>query len=136
MGKVKKILSSIERNKSKVAKFLIICAVVKFFVSILYRIYSIKDSRTLLETTLNLYSLVIIGCVFLHEFLPCFLCQILVDNFKVISHYPGKGIIFILVSIIYMSHSLGNQQNYSAYLLFAVGIILIAADCKLVREDK
>jgi hypothetical protein len=39
-----------------------------------------------------------------------------------------------------MSHSLGAQQNYTAYLLLFIGIVLIAADCKFTtnngEEDK
>ena len=136
MGKVRNILSGIERKKSKVAKFFIICAVLEFFISTLYRIYSIQDSRTLIETTINVYSLLIVGSCFIHEFMKCLLCKSFIENFKIITHYQGKGIIFILISIIYMSHSLGNQQNYSAYLLFAVGLLLIAADCKFVQETE
>jgi hypothetical protein len=64
------------------------------------------------------------------------LCSSLLENMKIITHYHGKGIVFILISVLYMSHSLGTQQNYSAYLMFAVGIILIAADYKFVAEDE
>ena len=38
-----------------------------------------------------------------------------------------------------MSHSLGAQQNYTAYLLLFIGIVLIAADCKFtsnIEDDK
>lgn len=34
-----------------------------------------------------------------------------------------------------MSPSLGNQQNYSAYLLLGIGIISIFADCKFERVN-
>ncbi len=98
--------------------------------------YSFLDSRTLMETSVNIYSLLILGCVFLQEFMKCFLCDNLVENFKIITHYSGKGLIFILISFIFMSHQLGIQQNYSAYLLFSVGILLIASDCKLVSNDE
>ena len=134
MGKVKNILTSLEKNKSKLAKFLILCAAIKFFTSTLYRVYSITDSRTLIETTINIYSMLIIGCIFLHEFFKCFLCTGLIQNMKLITHYQGQGTAFILVSFIYMSRSLDSQQNYSAYLLFFVGIMLIALNCKFVND--
>jgi uncharacterized protein YacL len=134
MGKVKQLLTSIEKNKGKMAKFFIACSLLKFVSSTLYRVYSTKDSRTQIETTINIYCLFIVGAIFLHEFLKCFLCRVLTDNMKVMTHYTGKGIIFILISLIYMSHSFGNQQNYSAYLLFFVGIILVVIDCKFDNE--
>lgn len=140
MGKVKQILTSIERNKNKIAKFLIICAFLQFFCTTFYRIYSNTASRTLVETMINIYALLIVGCIFLHEFMRCFLCRSLVDNMKIMTHHMGQGITFILISFIYMSHTLGAQQNYSAYLLFFVGVLLIAADCKftvdLLDEEK
>jgi hypothetical protein len=137
MSKVKAILTSIERNKGKILKFFILGAVIKFFASTVYRIYSVKESRTQIETTINIYSLLVIGLVFLHEFLPCFLFKSITDNFKMITHYSGKGALFILISIIFMSHTLDTQQNYSAYLLFTVGCILICADCKFyVQEER
>jgi hypothetical protein len=136
MGKVQQLLTRIERNKGKMAKFFIACALLKFFSSTFYRVYSNRDSRTLMETTINIYCLFIVGVIFLHEFLKCFLCRILTENMKVLTHYSGKGVTFILTSIIYMSHSFGTQQNLSAYLLFFVGIILIVIDCKFDNQNE
>ena len=139
MGKVKQLLTSIERNKSKIAKFLIICGFLQFSMTTFYRIISNKASRTLIETMINIYALLIVGCIFLHEFMKCFLCRSLVDNLKILTHHRGQGITFILISFIYMSHSLGAQQNYTAYLLLFIGIVLIAADCKFtsnIEDDK
>jgi hypothetical protein len=53
---------------------------------------------------------------------------VVTENFKALTNYTGKGILFILVSIIYMSPCMDDQQNYSSYLLFVAGIILIVAD--------
>lgn len=136
MGKVQQFLTGLERNKEKIAKFFITCAVLKFFSSTLYRIYSIQNSRTQIESTINVYSLFIVGFVFFHEFLKCLLCKAFTDNLKLLTHYKGKGIAFILISFIYMSQSMGNQQNYSAYLLFFVGIILLFVDCKFESEGE
>lgn len=135
MVKVKQILNGIERNKSKIAKFLIMCAVVNFLISTLYRLYSSQDSRTLIETMINMYSLFVVVSIFLYEFLKCFLFTSIIENFKAITHYQGQGLLLILISFIYMSRSLGAQQNYSAYLLFCVGIILIALDRNLAYEE-
>jgi hypothetical protein len=44
---------------------------------------------------------------------------------KIITHYRGKGILFILISMIYTSPTMDDQQNYSAYLLFIVGVVLM-----------
>lgn len=134
MGKVKKLLTNLERVKAKIAKFVIVCAALKFFSSTLYRIYDVQDSRTLLETMINLYSLLIMSMILLHEFIKCFLCRAITDNFKVITHYRGKGFVFILLSFIYMAPSLGTQQNYSGYLLFFSGLVLILIDLKFETE--
>jgi hypothetical protein len=34
-----------------------------------------------------------------------------------------------------MSRDLDNQQNYSAYLLFAAGVVLFILNCKLINND-
>jgi hypothetical protein len=135
MSKVKAILSSIERNKAKIIKILLVCAVVQFFTSTLYRIYSIKDSRTQFETTVNLYSLFVLLLVIFQEFLPCLMPSCLQDNLKILTHYSGKGIILILISVLFMSHTLDNQQNYSAYFLLVVGILYLLADWNWKKDS-
>lgn len=122
---LKAIFSSIDRNKNKILKFLILCSAIKFIFSLLYRICSNKDSRTQFESMINIYSLFLIGLVLIQEFLSCFVPNMIQDNFKVIRHNRGKGIIFILISMIYMSPTLDDQQHYSAYCLFSVGILLL-----------
>lgn len=136
MGKVKLILTGIERYKDKIARCFIICAVIKFFSSTLYRIYSIQDSRTQLETIINVYSLFIIGAVFIHEFLKCLFLDVIKRNFGVFTHRQGQGFLFVLVSFIYMAKSLGVQQNYSAYLLFFVGIMLIISQFNFADQSQ
>ena len=124
----KGFLSTIDRNRIKIIKFFILCSTVKFIISLMYRLYTIKESRIQFESTTNLYSLFIICAIFLHEFIPCFLCDVVTENFKAITNYKGKGILFILVSVIYMSPSMDDQNNYSSYMLFLAGTILIIAD--------
>lgn len=124
----KGFLSTIDRNRKRIIKFFILCSTVKFIISLMYRLYTIKESRTQFESTTNLYSLFIVCAIFLHEFIPCFMCDVVTENFKAITNYKGKGILFILVSIIYMSPSMDDQNNYSSYLLFLAGTILLIAD--------
>lgn len=131
MGKIQVILSSLERNKGKIMRIFIFSAIIKFYISAIYRIYSDQDTRKQLETTINIYSLIILGVIFLNEFCKCLLPKFIVENFKMITHFTGKGIIFILISIIFMNPLLGNQQNYSGYMLFCVGILSILTDFKL-----
>jgi len=57
MSSVKSFLNVIEANKDKVMKFLIICATLKFCISIFYRMGNDVDSRNQFETIINLYSL-------------------------------------------------------------------------------
>jgi hypothetical protein len=130
MRNLKTILRGIDTRRKQILKFFITCAVLEFFISTLYRIVQVKDSRTQIESIINIYSLLLAGMIFLHEISECLIPKILTENFKMITHYPGKGILFIIVSFIYFSPTLGVQQNYSAYLLFFVGLICLFADCR------
>jgi len=117
-------------------KFLILCATLKFSISTCYRIWETAESRTQMEMTINVYSLLVLLTIFFAEFCNCCISKVILDNFKILNHYTGKGFIYIVIAIIYLSPSLGNQQNYSAYLLLCVGLISIFADCKFEREQK
>lgn len=50
--------------------------------------------------------------------------------------YCIKYNLYCRISIIYFAPGLGEQQNYSAYLLLFTGIISIVLDCKFDREKK
>lgn len=136
MKKVKAILRSLESYKDKIIKFFIICATIQFYSSTLYRIYDVKDSRTQIETTINLYSLIFVGLVFINEFFACILCNFITDNLKVITHHTGKGLVYIIISFIYMSPNLGSPQNYSAYLMFSFGLLLVFSQCLHENDHK
>jgi hypothetical protein len=132
---MKNLLRRLENNKGKIMKFLISCASLEFIVSTFYRIYNVIDSRTQIETIIKLSSMFFVFIVFTHEVLNCLVPKFIVDNLKLITHYKGKGIIYMLISFIYYSPSLGKQQNYSAYLLFSVGLVCLFADIKFDNED-
>jgi hypothetical protein len=127
---MKSLLRGLDNNRGRIMKFFITCAFLEFFISTLYRTVEVKDSRTQIETIINIYSLLITILIVSHEFLACLLPKLLLENFKLITHYPGKGILFIMISLIYFSPTFGVQQNYSAYLLFFVGLICLFADCR------
>jgi hypothetical protein len=130
---MKKLLRRLENNKGKIMKFLISCAAIEFNVSTFYRIYNVVDSRTQIETIINIYSIFFVLIIFTQEIFNCLVPKIITDNLSIITHYKGKGILYILISFIYYSPSLGKQQNYSAYLLFSVGLVCLFAD---IRFDK
>jgi hypothetical protein len=129
MSNFKSLLRGIDNNRGAIMKFFITCAFLEFFISTLYRIVQVKDSRTQIETIINLYSMLITTLIFIHEIMACLIPKLIVNNFNMITHYPGKGVLFIMISFIYFSPTLGVQQNYSAYLLFFVGVICLFADC-------
>jgi hypothetical protein len=127
---MKSLLRGLDNNRGKIMKFFITCVFFEFFISTLYRIVQVKDSRTQIETIINIYSLLITSLIVFHEFLACLIPKLLVENFNMITHYKGKGVLFIMISFIYFSPTFGVQQNYSAYLLFFVGVICMFADCR------
>ena len=89
-----------------------------------------------LETVITIYSLLILGMIMMHEFCACCIPNSLKENFKIITFLSGKGIIFILISILFLNPLLGNQQEYSAYLLLSVGILCILADFKFDKNEE
>ena len=135
MPNMKNFLKQIEKNKGKIMKFLISCAAIEFIISTLYRIVNVKDSRTQVETIINIYSVFFVFIIFLHEICSCLILKSITENLKIITHYRGKGIVFILLSMIYFSPSLGNQQNYSASLLFSVGIVSFFAEIQFNKDS-
>jgi hypothetical protein len=136
MVKVKKILSTLEKYKGKVIKFLIFGAIVKFYISTLYRIGEEQSQRKQLETVISIYSLLILGIIMIHEFFACCIPNFLIENFKMLTNLTGKGLIFILISILFLNPLLGNQQVYSAYFLLSVGILSIIADLKFEKNEE
>ena len=136
MGKVKKILSTLERYKGKIMKVMIFGTIVKFYISALYRMGEGQEQRKQLETVITIYSLLILGMILIHEFFACCLPSLVVNNFKIITYLTGKGVIFILISILFLNPLLGNQQVYSAYLLLSVGILCILADFNFDKNEE
>jgi hypothetical protein len=136
MNKMKALLEGIERNKGKITKFFIVCAAVKFYISTIYLAYVIKDSK-MIETFIDIYSIFIITLIVLHEFVSCIVFNFITENFKMITHNTGRGILLIMISFLYMppTQALSKQQNYSAVLLFSSGLILILLDIKIKSED-
>lgn len=135
MVKIKNILSSLERHKGKIMKVFIFSAIVKFYISAFYRMYEDQESRKQMEITVTLYSLLALGLVFFNEFFNCLVPKFVEENFKIITSNLGKGLLFIFISIIFMNPLLGNQQVYSGYLLFCVGILSIIANFNLVSSN-
>jgi hypothetical protein len=130
MSNIKSLLRGIDNNRGRIMKFFITCAVLEFVTSTLYRIVQVKDSRTQIETIINLYSLLLTTFIFTHEVCECLVPRVISENLKMITHYQGKGALFIIISFIYFSPTLDVQQNYSAYLLFFVGLVCLFADCR------
>lgn len=122
---LKEILYTVERNKNKIIKFFILCSAVKFIFSLLYRMYSNQESWAQFESTINIYSILMIVLILLQEFVPFLVFNLITENIKIISHYRGKGILFILIALVYTSPTMDDQQNYSAYFLLIVGAFLL-----------
>ncbi len=57
MSNFKSFLSILDKNKDKIMKFLIVCATLKFYISIFYRMGWGPESRNQLETVINIYTL-------------------------------------------------------------------------------
>lgn len=131
MSTMKTVWTTIEKKKDKIAKFFILCAGAEFFISTLWRIINVKDSRQQEETLINIYSMFFVTLICFHELFNCLLCSKIEANLLLLTHYTGKGVVFSFISFIYMSPSRGIQQNYSAILMFACAVICFLADFKV-----
>jgi len=52
-----------------------------------------------------------------------------------LNHYSGKGVIYLLLSILYMAPEL-SEKNNSKYILCAAGILCIIGDFKYDKQDE
>lgn len=57
MSKVKAFLTILDKNKGYFMKFLILCCSIKFCSSTVLRMYRTAESRTHIETAINIYSM-------------------------------------------------------------------------------
>ena len=135
MGKFQSLLKCLDNNNDMIMKILFFIIITKTYISTIYRMHRHINSRTQIETTINIYCLFILAIIFLNEFFKCLMPEIIIDNLKLISNYSGKGIIFLMLSIIYVSPDVGIHQNISGYCLLTMGIICLLADVNWGKKN-
>jgi hypothetical protein len=129
-----KVLEMIELWKERIAKFWVFISTIFLYKSIISRIF-FTENMTQLYITIDLYILIIITVIFLDLFMNCCLCRLIQSNFPMIRHFTGKGILYLLVSVFYLTKPLRDEAFTSLILLISVGLICLMGDIRLVKKN-
>ena len=82
------------------------------------------------------YILILILCNFVVEFSPYFLNNYLVFIFPFLSHYSGRGAMYILIGIAAISPELDKLLNFGGYALIAIGLLCLYINWLIVKNFK
>ena len=114
----------IKKNRIKITKIVITIIVIYFlFCSLMQLIF--EFTRNLFQTLTIIYVILLIICNLLSEFSPYVLHNYLLFTFPFLSNYLGRGVVYILIGLLYLSPELSNTMNWAGYSIIAVGLICI-----------
>jgi hypothetical protein len=82
------------------------------------------------------YILILILCNFVVEFSPYILNNYLIFVFPFLSHYSGRGAMYILIGIIAISPELDKLLNYGGYALIFIGLLCLYINWLIVKNFK
>ena len=82
------------------------------------------------------YILIIILCNFVVEFSPYILNNYLIFVFPFLSHYSGRGAIYILIGIATISPELNKFLNYGGYALIGIGLLCLYINWLIIKNFK
>jgi hypothetical protein len=128
-------LTTIQDNKTKIMKFLITISAAFLIIYLIYKLIDITDSRMQIDTFITIYSLLFLSIILIHEIRSSILPEAIIENLKLITHCQGKGLIYIVISIIYIPHRFEKFLNYAAYITLIVGILCELAVFNLVGKN-
>lgn len=75
-------------------------------------------------------------CNLLSEFSPYVLHNYLLAIFPFLAHYNGRGMIYIIVGILYLSPELNKGMNYAGISIIIVGIICILINWIILKSSQ
>lgn len=121
------------KNRIKMIKLLITVIVIYIlFCSLMEILFEFR--RNIFQTLTIIYIILIIICNLLSEFSPYVLHNYLLHIFPFLANYLGRGTVYILVGIIYLSPELTTGMNFGGYAFIAIGIICIWINWILARN--
>ena len=125
----------LKKNRIKILKILITLVVIYFLICVVLQMFSILFSDIYNIITLT-YILILVLCNFIVEFSPYILNNYLVFVFPFLSHYSGRGAMYILIGIATISPELNQLVNYGGYALIIVGLLCLYINWLIVKNFK
>jgi hypothetical protein len=129
-----------KKNRIKISKILITIIVVYFlFCSLMQLLFDF--TRNYFQTLTLIYIVLLIICNLLSEFSPYVLHNYLLRVFPFLSNYLGRGIVYILIGILYLSPELSKSMNTAGYATIFIGFVcfwlnwLIARNVQIDYQD-
>ena len=129
------LFAYLKKNRIKILKILITIVVLYFLVCVILQMISILFTDIYNIITLT-YILILILCNFVVEFSPYILNNYLIFVFPFLSHYSGRGAMYILIGIIAISPELDKLLNYGGYALIVIGLLCLYINWLVVKNFK
>ena len=129
------LLTYLKKNRIKLLKILITIVVIYFIFCVFLQITSelFDDIYNMITLT---YILILILCNFIVEFSPYILNNYLIFIFPFLSHYSGRGAIYILIGFATISPELINWLNFGGYALIIIGLLCLYMNWLIVKNFK
>ena len=129
------LLTYLKKNRIKTLKIIITIVVIYFIFCVILQITSVLFDDIYNTITLT-YILILIICNFIVEFSPYFLNNYIIFIFPFLSHYSGRGAIYILVGFATISPELINLLNFGGYALIIIGLLCLYMNWLIVKNFK
>ena len=129
------LLTYLKKNRIKILKILITIIVIYFLVCVILQIISLLFNDIYNTITLT-YILILIICTFVVEFSPYILNNYLIFIFPFLSHYSGRGAVYILIGFATISPELDKFLNFGGYALIIIGLLCLYMNWLIVKNFK
>jgi len=129
------LLAYLKKNRIKLLKIIITIVVIYFLLCVILQITSVLLDDIYNTITL-IYILILTICNFIVEFSPYILNNYLIFIFPFLSHYSGRGAVYILIGFATISPELSNLLNFGGYGLIIIGLLCLYINWLIVKNFK
>ena len=129
------LLTYLKKNRIKLLKILITIVVLYFLFGAVFQIYSVLFDDIYVIITL-VYMVILILCNFIVEFSPYILNNYLIFIFPFLSHYSGRGAVYIFIGLATISPELSYLLNFGGYGLIIIGALCLYINWLIVKNFK
>ena len=129
------LLAYLKKNRIKLLKIIITIVVIYFLLCVILQISSVLLDDIYNTITLT-YILILTICNFIVEFSPYILNNYLIFIFPFLSHYSGRGALYILIGFATISPELSNLLNFGGYGLIIIGLLCLYINWLIVKNFK